>query len=96
MSNSLDLTYFADDLTDMQKLYCCITGYEGPTSARSAQSGYYFDDCKTEQDKVEFLDSYADQFIAPMTKSELKRVQQAIDTDTNSAHEQFQLFETLK
>lgn len=91
-----NITYFENDLSNMQKLYCCITGYEGPSSAfSSARSEDYFE-CKTQDEKIEHLDAYASEFVGYLSNDELIKVQSAIDTETSGTHEVYELFSTLK
>lgn len=90
------IKYFDDDLSDMQKLYSCITGYEGPNAPfSSAKDAYYFD-FNTQDVKIEYLEEYANNYdIGFFSKDELIKVQKAIDAETNGIDEQHKLFLTL-
>lgn len=99
MKQTLDnpeITYFSDDLTTEQKLYCCITGYEGPNASfSSARNDYYFD-LETESEKIEHLKNYCENVMGEFLSFEsLRSVMNAIDTKTPSSHGVFSIFKTL-
>jgi len=94
----MEIEYFREDLTDMQKLYSAITGYEGPNSAfSSAKDDYYYDDCKTLEEKIDHLRDYAENCLEIyLDNEELIRVATAIDTESDGQNEEYLKFEKLE
>lgn len=90
------IEYFRDDLTDMQKLYCCITGYEGPCAAYGSARDEYYYTLDTYDEKLEHLDAYSEEFVGILSDAELDRVITALDADFNGTNEQYNLFTALQ
>lgn len=89
-------------MNKLQELFCCISGYESLLPFSSAKDDYYFDECETKEEKMEQLESYADEYLSnhALTNEDFEKVYFALeamqsDEALGSSDKQYTIFENL-
>lgn len=84
-------------MNNKQKLFEAITGYSPTLINVGARNDFYFDECKTKDEKIQQLKDYAENALEIyLTENDIESVYDAIETEKDGANDWFYVYNKLK